>query len=103
MWFSQAQDEVWELCYAKYLKALELGIAKEQARFLLPLSTMTKLYMSGTVRSWIHYLQVRTEPGVQKEHRDIAVEIKGHFCKAFPNIAEALGWAESAESPVGHA
>lgn len=58
----------------------------------MPLSTATKVYMNGTLRSWLHYITTRTEEGTQKEHRDIAEEIKKIFCKEFPIIAEAKGW-----------
>jgi len=91
-WFLDAQELIWAQGSLNYKEAIARGIAKEQARFLLPLSTQTKLYMSGTVRSWIHYLQVRTAPGVQKEHRDIAIEVQGIFKEHFPNIAKALEW-----------
>lgn len=91
-WFLCAQADVWELSKRLYNRAIEKGLAKEQARFLLPLSTQTKLYMCGTVRSWIHYLQVRDKPGVQKEHRDIAVAAKKIFKEQFPNVTAALEW-----------
>ena len=91
-WFYEAQDQVRQLAFAKYEEALARGIAKEQARFLLPGATSTNLYMSGTVRSWIHYINLRTEAGTQKEHRDIAEAIKAIFVYEFPNISEALGW-----------
>lgn len=68
------------------------GIAKECARFILPLATPTKLYMSGTTRSWIHYIELRTGHGTQKEHMIIANEIKQIFKYQFPIISEALGW-----------
>jgi thymidylate synthase (FAD) len=90
--FKNAQAEVWNVANDYYNKALELGIAKEQARMLLPLNTQTKLYMTGSVRSWIHYLQVRTDPATQKEHRDIAEAIRAVLKVELPNIAEALGW-----------
>lgn len=89
-WFLNAQEEVVQLCDYLYNAALEKGIAKEQARFLLPLSTQTKLYMTGSVRSWLHYLQVRCGNGTQKEHKDIADGIKAIFCKEFPNIGQSL-------------
>lgn len=89
-WFLNAQEEVVQLCDYLYNAALEKGIAKEQARFLLPLSTQTKLYMTGSVRSWLHYLQVRCGNGTQKEHKDIADAIKAIFCKEFPNIGQSL-------------
>jgi thymidylate synthase (FAD) len=93
LWFSQAQEAVWGLSSTLYKEALEKGIAKEQARFLLPLNTKSKLYMNGTVRSWIHYLQLRTAHGTQKEHMDLANEIQGIFSKEFPAVSAALGWS----------
>ena len=68
------------------------GIAKECARFVLPLATPTRLYMSGTVRSWIHYIDLRSGNGTQKEHRDIAEECKKIFSYYFPTIAKALNY-----------
>jgi thymidylate synthase (FAD) len=91
-WFNEAQKQVQECAFDYYLDAIEKGIAKEQARFLLPLSTKTKLYMSGSARSWIHYIQLRTEPGTQLEHREIALGIKNIFKGQFPATAEALEW-----------
>jgi len=77
-----------------YQTMLDKGIAKECARFVLPLATPTKIYMSGSVRSWIHYIDLRSANGTQKEHMDIANECKCIFAGQFPVIAEALGWAE---------
>ncbi len=91
-WFQNAQNEVWELCHKRYHEALEKGIAKESARFLLPLNAQTKLYMNGTVRSWIHYIQLRTGHGTQLEHMQIANACKKIFCEQLPVIAKALGW-----------
>lgn len=68
------------------------GVAKECARFILPLATPTKLYMSGTIRSWIHYIQLRSGHGTQKEHMIIANECKNIFVEQFSIIGEALGW-----------
>jgi thymidylate synthase (FAD) len=68
------------------------GVAKECARFVLPLATPTRLYMSGTVRSWVHYIDLRSGNGTQKEHMDIANECKQIFTEQFPTISEALGW-----------
>ena len=68
------------------------GIAKECARFILPLATPTKLYMNGTIRSWIHYINLRSSNGTQKEHMIIANEAKEIFKTQFPIISEALGW-----------
>ena len=70
------------------------GIAKECAREVLPLSTPTRLYMNGTIRSWIHYIQLRTEAGTQLEHRKIAEAVKTTFCKQLPVIARALEWTK---------
>jgi thymidylate synthase (FAD) len=69
------------------------GIAKECARFILPLATPTRLYMSGSIRSWIHYIELRSSNGTQKEHRLIVEEIKGIFSEQFPTVSEALGWS----------
>ena len=91
-WFLDAQEEVWDTSNSRYQEALSRGIAKECARSLLPLNTVTRLYMKGSVRSWIHYLQVRCDAATQKEHRDIAMAIKGVFIEKFPTVAEALDW-----------
>lgn len=68
------------------------GIAKECARFVLPLAIPTRLYMSGSIRSWIHYIELRSSHGTQKEHMNIASECKSLFTQQFPIIGEALGW-----------
>jgi thymidylate synthase (FAD) len=68
------------------------GIAKECARFVLPLATPTRLYMTGNVRSWIHYINLRSSNGTQKEHMDIANQCKKVFCENFPIVSEALEW-----------
>ena len=68
------------------------GIARECARMVLPLNTSTTVYMNGTVRSWLHYLEIRCKNDTQKEHRVIADEIKNIFRQTFPNISEAMGW-----------
>ena len=75
-----------------YQQMLRLGIAKECARFVLPLATPTKIYMTGSVRSWIHYIDLRSAHGTQKEHMDIANDAKRVFCEQFPICAEALEW-----------
>jgi thymidylate synthase (FAD) len=69
------------------------GIAKECARFVLPLATPTRLYMSGSARSFIHWIQLRTAHGTQKEHMIIAEETKRIFSEQFPTVSEALGWS----------
>jgi len=68
------------------------GIAKECARFILPLATPTRIYASGSIRSWIHYIELRSSNGTQKEHMIIANECKDIFVEQFPIISEALGW-----------
>ena len=75
-----------------YKEMLEAGIAKECARFVLPLATPTRLYMSGSIRSWIHYIDLRSAHGTQKEHMDIAEACRDIFKDQFPIIAEALDW-----------
>jgi len=75
-----------------YQKMLDEGIAKECARFVLPLATPTRLYMSGSCRSWIHYITLRSANGTQKEHMDIAEACKKIFVEQFPTVAEALEW-----------
>lgn len=73
-----------------YKSLLDAGVAKECARFVLPLTTQTKIYMKGSVRSWIHYLQIRTDEHTQLEHREIALSILELFRSNFPNISKAL-------------
>lgn len=91
-WFQDAQENIQEIAETVYKEALALGIAKEQARFLLPLSTTTKLYMHGTIRDWIHYINLRTGHGTQKEHADIALSIQKIFLDNLPIIGNALNW-----------
>ncbi len=75
-----------------YEEMLEAGIAKECARFVLPLATPTRIYMTGSCRSWIHYISLRSGHGTQKEHMNIAIECKKIFCNEFPVVASSLGW-----------
>ena len=75
-----------------YNEAIKLGIAKESARLLLPLTTETTMYMSGTIRSWVHYIDLRCQQDTQKEHREIAEACKKIFIENFPNISLALDW-----------
>jgi len=77
-----------------YSEAIEMGVAKESARLLLPLTTETTMYMSGTIRSWVHYIDLRSQEDTQKEHRDIAEGCRDIFVEHFPNISIALGWKE---------
>ena len=82
--FAEAED--------LYTEMVSKGIAKECAREVLPLAAPTRLYMNGTVRSWIHYIQLRTEEGTQLEHRQIAKAAKDVFVENLPTIAKALSW-----------
>lgn len=91
-WFFGAQTRMQNLCNGEYQEALNRGIAKEQARFLLPLGTETKIYMSGSARSWIHYLDLRCSNGTQLEHKEIALLIRKIFSEQFPDAANAMGW-----------
>ena len=75
-----------------YKEMLDAGIAKECARFVLPLATPTRLYMTGSVRSWVHYIDLRSAHGTQKEHMDVAEGVRSIFCKQFPTVAKALDW-----------
>ena len=75
-----------------YKEMLDAKVAKECARFVLPLATPTRLYMSGSVRSWIHYIELRSGHGTQKEHMDIANACKQIFTEQFPTVAEAMEW-----------
>ena len=75
-----------------YKYMLDIGVAKECARMVLPLSTPTKIYMSGSVRSWMHYIDLRSAHGTQKEHMVIAENCKKVFIEQFPTCAEALEW-----------
>ena len=75
-----------------YQQMLRLGVAKECARMVLPLATPTRIYMTGSCRSWIHYIDLRSAHGTQKEHMNIANDAKRVFCEQFPICAEALEW-----------
>jgi thymidylate synthase (FAD) len=75
-----------------YNYLLSQGVAKECARFVLPLATPTRIYMTGSCRSWIHYINLRSAHGTQKEHMDIALACKEVFKQQFPSVAEALEW-----------
>jgi len=84
--------ELFEHSNNLYKRMLEAGVAKECARFVLPLATPTRIYMTGSCRSWIHYINLRSANGTQKEHMDIANACKRVFICAFPTVAEALEW-----------
>ena len=88
-------SELYENAEHLYREMISNGVAKECARSILPLSTQTRLFMNGTLRSWIHYLQLRCDAGTQFEHRQIADRIKAIFCEQFPIIGEAVFQEES--------
>ena len=92
LWFQQQQQEIWDKSFKTYKEAINRGIAKESARFILPLNTITRMYMKGSVRSWIHYINLRSSNGTQLEHQVIASKAKTIFVKQFPTISEALLW-----------
>ena len=75
-----------------YKEMLEAGVAKECARFVLPLATPTRIYMTGSVRSWIHYINLRSAHGTQKEHMNVAEGVRSIFAEQFPTVAQALDW-----------
>jgi len=91
-WFQNSLEEVKNLSVTKYKEALSKGVAKECARFLLPQFTSTRLYMTGDIRSFIHYVEVRTDPSTQLEHRLVAEGVKQLLIQQCPTIAQALGW-----------
>ena len=86
------QNSMWAVALATYHEALAQGIAKEVARAILPMNTATRLYMTGSVRSWIHYIQLRCQSDTQQEHREIAKKCKAVFVEQLPVVAEALAW-----------
>jgi len=90
--WEKRQLDNWKTSFEHYKWALDNGIAKECARFVLPLATKTKMYMSGDLRSWLHYIDLRSANGTQQEHKEIAEAIKKVFAEKFPIIAEAKGW-----------
>ncbi len=100
-WFLEAQECVWMKAYELYTDALINGVAKECARSLLPLNTVTRLYMKGSVRSWIHYFAVRCADATQKEHRDIAIAARDEiFAEHFPLIYSIIMEKDTPAPPV---
>jgi len=75
-----------------YKSMLHAGIAKECARFVLPLATPTRIYMTGSVRSWIHYINLRSAHGTQKEHMELVENVRSVFKEQFPIVSQALDW-----------
>lgn len=85
-------EKLYQSAQNVYDLLLEQGVAKECARSVLPLGTPTRMYMSGSIRSWIHYIEIRAGIETQLEHRLIAEAVKSIFVEQFPSIAEAMGW-----------
>ena len=77
-------------CMELYNELIDQGVAKECARFILPMCTSTRLYMSGTIRSWIHYVQLRTDDGTQKEHRELANQVRELLIQNIPSLQSLL-------------
>lgn len=90
-WWEQEQRRAFHAAEEAYAAALDRGIAKEVARMVLPLATPTRLYMTGSVRSWIHYLKTRLDHATQLEHRQVAEQIAHVFYEEFPVVSEACG------------
>ena len=90
-WWLQEQKRAFHAAEEAYAAALSRGIAKEVARMVLPMATPTRLYMTGSVRSWIHYLKARLDPATQLEHRLVAEDIASVFDEEFPVVSMACG------------
>jgi|TARA_R110000744_G_scaffold41716_9_gene94673 thymidylate synthase (FAD) len=91
IWWKAAQDKVIDQCFSLYDEALKKNIAKEQARVLLPEGlTRTRLFSNASLRSWIHYVELRTDPATQKEHRQLARACAFEIAKVFPDIVEFI-------------
>ena len=90
--FNRQMNTLFSSAFGLYNQMLKAGVAKECARFVLPLATPTRIYMTGSCRSWIHYINLRSAHGTQKEHMDIANGCKDIFVQQFPSVSEALEW-----------
>ena len=90
--FNRQMNTLFSSAFGLYNQMLQAGVAKECARFVLPLATPTKIYMTGSCRSWIHYINLRSAHGTQKEHMDIANACKKIFIEQFAAVSEALDW-----------
>ena len=90
--FNRQMNTLFSSAFGLYNQMLKAGVAKECARFVLPLATPTRIYMTGSCRSWIHYINLRSAHGTQKEHMDIANGFKKIFVETFPAVSEAMEW-----------
>tara|TARA_B100001250_G_scaffold293119_1_gene254763 strand:- start:1968 stop:2441 length:474 start_codon:yes stop_codon:yes gene_type:complete len=89
---NRQMETLFSSAFSLYNQMLEIGVAKECARMVLPLCTPTRIYMTGSCRSWIHYINLRSAHGTQKEHMIIAEKCRTVFTEQFPSVSEALGW-----------
>ena len=89
---NKQMQTLFDSSFALYNQMIELDVAKECARMVLPLCTPTRIYMTGSCRSWIHYINLRSAHGTQKEHMDIAEACRKVFTEQFPTVSEALEW-----------
>ena len=89
---NRQMETLFSSAFSLYNQMLEIGVAKECARMVLPLCTPTRIYMTGSCRSWIHYINLRSAHGTQKEHMIIAEKCRTVFTEQFPAVSEALGW-----------
>jgi len=92
--FNRQMNTLFSSAFGLYNQMLQAGVAKECARFVLPLATPTKIYMTGSCRSWIHNINLRSAHGTQKEHMQVAEGVRSIFTEQFPVVAEALEWAK---------
>jgi thymidylate synthase (FAD) len=91
LWWDSAQQDVIDLARKHYTRAIELGIAKEQARAILPEgNTVSRLYMNGTLRSWIHFIELRSANGTQREHQEVAVACAQVIARIFPMASDLV-------------
>ena len=90
--FNRQMNTLFSSAFGLYNQMLQAGVAKECARFVLPLATPTRLYMTGSVRSWVHYIELRSAHGTQKEHMNLVANVRSIFTEQFPTVAEALNW-----------
>lgn len=91
-WWQREFDLLLDHATKLYGAAVGQGVAKECARMVLPMASRSRMYMNGTIRSWIHYLELRTHEHTQKEHRDVALGIRDILAEQLPVIARAVGW-----------
>ena len=88
--FSHKIGHLYSECYRVYQDLLDAGVAKECAREVLPMAAPTRLYMNGSIRSWLHYCDLRTSNGTQKEHAQIAAQVQDLLYQYLPNVSEAM-------------